>query len=337
MAYAEKAPSYQWFPRDCAADERVIEMTWEEYGIYRFLLDHQSLHGSIPAEPERIATLLRRKGFSAKRFVTSTWPALAPCFRTDIEPGRLVNRKLRRVMDERVTFIKKKSEDGKKGAQAKKDREAAREASRGGSAEAVPPAQPQAVPVAELQLPVPDPVPTTPSAIATGGAAAPRPASKPRSERDTRLEALAQIYRDNNLEPPRFNVLGTWLANYGDDADRLAYQLREMAADDTLRKEPSYAWKVLRSKLSDPWPPRAPRRNGYDPGAIPETPPPPRIEALRAEFTRAVRNLCAAAERPVDQEAIERAGQLDEAGLKQFEAAWMKQARPWLEASGAWR
>ena len=128
--------------------------------------------------------------------------------------------------------------------------------------------------------------------------------------------------RFRTLKPKTLRARYAELASWGVDA-----------AVRSIRESIANGWQGL----FEPKGPAASRRNGYDPGAIPETPPPPRIEALRAEFTRAVRNLCAAAERPVDQEAIERAGQLDEAGLKQFEAAWMKQARPWLEASGAWR
>lgn len=117
MAEPEKSPSYQWFPRDAAADERVMLMSWEQYGIYRFLLDHQSLHGSIPSDPNQLAAMLAR-GMTAGR-LRRLWAEISACFVDDDQPGRLFNRKLRRVLREREEFRAKKSEDGKKGAAAK--------------------------------------------------------------------------------------------------------------------------------------------------------------------------------------------------------------------------
>lgn len=46
----QKAPAYQWFPKDYDIDEAVKLMTYEEEGIYRRLLDHQWLHGGIPGD-----------------------------------------------------------------------------------------------------------------------------------------------------------------------------------------------------------------------------------------------------------------------------------------------
>ncbi len=88
----EKAPAYQWYPKDYELDEAVKLMTYEQEGIYRRLLDHQALHGSIPADPRDIAMLVPK--VSLKRFL-SLWPRLSVKFH--LVAGRLVNGKLEKV------------------------------------------------------------------------------------------------------------------------------------------------------------------------------------------------------------------------------------------------
>jgi len=88
----DKAPAYRWYPKDYDTDEAVKLMTYEQEGIYRRLLDHQALHGSIPAEPRDIAMLVPK--VSLKRFLT-LWPRLSCKFR--LVEGRLVNGKLTEI------------------------------------------------------------------------------------------------------------------------------------------------------------------------------------------------------------------------------------------------
>lgn len=107
-----KAPAYQWYPKDYDTDEAVKLMTYEQEGIYRRLLDHQSLHGSIPADPKDIARLVPK--ISLKRFLT-LWPALAGKF--PAVEGRLVNRKLERVKADFAAFLAQKSLAGQHSAQ----------------------------------------------------------------------------------------------------------------------------------------------------------------------------------------------------------------------------
>lgn len=108
---SEKAPAYQWYPKDYELDEAVKLMTYEEEGIYRRLLDHQALHGSIPADPRQIAMLVPK--VSLKRFLT-LWPHIAGKFSGS--NGRLVNGKLERVKAETAAYKKKQAENGAKGA-----------------------------------------------------------------------------------------------------------------------------------------------------------------------------------------------------------------------------
>lgn len=96
---ADKFPFYPWFPRDYAADEHVQVMTLAAEGAYRRLLDHQWLHGSIPADPAVCARLCRA---GAEEF-TALWPLVAPCFHPiEGDPSRLQNRKLERIRAETV-------------------------------------------------------------------------------------------------------------------------------------------------------------------------------------------------------------------------------------------
>jgi uncharacterized protein YdaU (DUF1376 family) len=110
-----KTPSYPWYPRDFAGDEPVQLMTLEEEGAYRRLLDHQSLHGTIPSDPVQLAKIC--KNLSVPR-MRKLWGAITPCFVPADEEGRLYNRKLQRVLEERRAYLEKKSQAGKAGAEA---------------------------------------------------------------------------------------------------------------------------------------------------------------------------------------------------------------------------
>lgn len=109
-----KAPAYQWYPKDYDTDEAVKLMTYEQEGIYRRLLDHQALHGSIPAEPAQIAMLVPKVPY--RRFL-SLWPGIASKFIDS--GGRLVNRKLERVKANTAKFKADKAEAGRASAEAR--------------------------------------------------------------------------------------------------------------------------------------------------------------------------------------------------------------------------
>jgi hypothetical protein len=107
-----KAPAYQWFPKDYETDEAVKLMTYEQEGIYRRLLDHQALHGSIPSEPQAIAKLLPK--IASTEFL-ALWPAIAAKFPT--VDNRRVNHKLERVKAHFAEFLARQSHAGKQSAQ----------------------------------------------------------------------------------------------------------------------------------------------------------------------------------------------------------------------------
>lgn len=114
MSRESKAPAYQWYPKDYDSDEAVKLMTYEQEGIYHRLLDHQWLHGSIPAEPKQIAMLVPK--VPPRRFLT-LWPGIAAKFTNS--GGRLVNLKLEKVRKDTAAFKALKAAAGKKSAEAR--------------------------------------------------------------------------------------------------------------------------------------------------------------------------------------------------------------------------
>lgn len=113
MAEKQKPPAYQWYPKDYESDEAVRLMTYEQEGIYRRLLDHQALHGSIPADTSQIALLVPK--VPRQRFL-KLWPLIASKFPAG-DDGRLVNRRLERSQREYADYLAAKSDNGKKGAE----------------------------------------------------------------------------------------------------------------------------------------------------------------------------------------------------------------------------
>lgn len=110
----EKAPAYQWYPKDYELDEAVKLMTYEQEGVYRRLLDHQALHGGIPSDPKEIARLVPK--VSQKRFL-AIWPRIAIKF--VLIECRLVNLKLERVKANTAAYRRHQSQNGSAGADAR--------------------------------------------------------------------------------------------------------------------------------------------------------------------------------------------------------------------------
>lgn len=115
-----KRPAYQWYVADARNDEVYMLMTYEQRGIYRDLLDHQWVEGSIPADPALLAVLLH---IDTERF-RQVWPLIMGKFQPHRDT-RLINAKLeaqRRELDE---YIIEQREKGRVGGRRKADRLAA--------------------------------------------------------------------------------------------------------------------------------------------------------------------------------------------------------------------
>lgn len=85
----QKAPAYQWYPKDYISDSAVMAMTLEAQGLYRFLLDVCWLDGGLPMRSHELWRIGRCD--SLEHF-EQLWPAIAPKFYE--KDGKYQNRRL---------------------------------------------------------------------------------------------------------------------------------------------------------------------------------------------------------------------------------------------------
>jgi hypothetical protein len=152
----EKIAAYLWYPRDFAADEHVLMMNLAQEGAYRRLLDHQWLHGSIPASLGELARLCRGQSPQAMKRL---WGGIQPCFQPlPGKPGRLVNPKMERVRAEAAEFRANRQAAGRLGGLAASSKRVAQLEQEGSTA------------TAELKPPTATPSPSpTPGLSQSGG------------------------------------------------------------------------------------------------------------------------------------------------------------------------
>jgi uncharacterized protein YdaU (DUF1376 family) len=90
-------------------------MSLEAKGAYLELLIMQWREGSIPAEPDQLARMLRIRKIS---FGKRIWPQIVSCF---VETnGRLVQRRLEQERLEGQDYLRKQENNGKRGGRPKK-------------------------------------------------------------------------------------------------------------------------------------------------------------------------------------------------------------------------
>ena len=93
----EKAPAFQFYPKDFLTDERVGLMSHAERGIYITLLSMCWLEHSLPADPSALAKLM---SVPIPRFTRLWKGVLSQCFRE--EAGRLYHKRLDTERDKQV-------------------------------------------------------------------------------------------------------------------------------------------------------------------------------------------------------------------------------------------
>lgn len=109
MTVLGKSPAFQFYPEAFLSDENVQLMNYEERGIYITLLSHCWLEGSIPADPGKIALLLK-SGFIDLTHVLK-------CFEeSEEDPERMINPRLDRERTKQFEWRKKCSKGGKASA-----------------------------------------------------------------------------------------------------------------------------------------------------------------------------------------------------------------------------
>lgn len=153
-----KSPWYPWFPRDFAADEPVMLMSLEQEGAYRRLLDHQWLHGSIPADLGQLAVICKMLPAARMR---SVWAGVSRCFEAVEGTDRLVNPRLERVRDTAEEHRERQRQNGSKGARKRWQKDGDTNGDPTGDAIEVPMAKNSSA----LPLPIPDNYTTTTTAV----------------------------------------------------------------------------------------------------------------------------------------------------------------------------
>jgi uncharacterized protein YdaU (DUF1376 family) len=94
-----KAPSFQWYPKDCDTDENVRAMDDTEFGFYMRCLNHSWLNHGLPENLEELGRILGRN----KHHVCRVWPRVSRCF--VISDGRYVNLKQESQRKEHQSFV----------------------------------------------------------------------------------------------------------------------------------------------------------------------------------------------------------------------------------------
>lgn len=110
----EKAPAFQFYPREFLADGNVSGMSLQERGAYITLLCICWCEGSLPLSVERLANMC---GTPLKQF-TKFWPAVRVCFQ---EHGdRYIHPRLERERDKQAAYRALQSERGKRSGESRR-------------------------------------------------------------------------------------------------------------------------------------------------------------------------------------------------------------------------
>ncbi len=94
-----KAPSFQWYPKDCDTDENVRAMDDTEFGFYMRCLNHSWLNHGLPEDLAELARILGR----TKHHLARVWPRVSKCL--VLQNGRYVNLKQELQRKEQQCFV----------------------------------------------------------------------------------------------------------------------------------------------------------------------------------------------------------------------------------------
>jgi len=106
----EKAPAFQFYPRDFLTDGNVAAMSLQEVGAYIRLLCLCWQEQSLPTDPARLARMV---GAPLPAF-QKLWPAVRTCFQ-EVD-GRLVHPRLEKEREKQRVRREHLSLNGQKGA-----------------------------------------------------------------------------------------------------------------------------------------------------------------------------------------------------------------------------
>jgi uncharacterized protein YdaU (DUF1376 family) len=119
----EKAPAFQFYPKDFVADGNVASMSLQERGAYVTLLCVCWLEQSLPDDVARLGRMVGATAPQMRRI----WPAIRACFREHPdEQGRLIHPRLEQERKSQAEFRLKQAENGKKGGRPRKPKKTQR-------------------------------------------------------------------------------------------------------------------------------------------------------------------------------------------------------------------
>jgi uncharacterized protein YdaU (DUF1376 family) len=145
----EKAPAFQFYPKDFLTDGRVSGMSLSERGAYITLLSLCWLERSLPRDLTRLA---RQVGVP-RAHMARLWPAIAPCFKDDPANGeRLIHPRLELERQKQETYRRRQSDKGKASAANRKATEPQPDVNRGSTERPTKPQPAVNSPVSSLQI-----------------------------------------------------------------------------------------------------------------------------------------------------------------------------------------
>lgn len=110
----EKAPAFQFYPKEFLMDGNVAGMSLAERGAYITLICLCWQEGSIPADSTRLSRMLGVPGSVFQKL----WPALEPCFRE--AEGRWIHPRLEKERDKQESYRRRQGDNGRLGGRPRK-------------------------------------------------------------------------------------------------------------------------------------------------------------------------------------------------------------------------
>jgi uncharacterized protein YdaU (DUF1376 family) len=107
---ADRAPAFQFYPKDFLSDRNVMAMSYEERGVYITLLCICWLEGSIPAD---LAQTARALGMTPRSF-GKVWTGICSCFEKN--PEGFVHPRLEKERSKQAEWRDKSKRGGQLGA-----------------------------------------------------------------------------------------------------------------------------------------------------------------------------------------------------------------------------
>jgi hypothetical protein len=108
----ERAPAFQFYPKDFDTDENVRGMDDRQAGFYVRCLNHAWLNNGLPVDPVEILRLFNRP----KSYLSTVWARVSQCFKLSEDGSRLINPRMEEERQKQAEWREKSSEGGKRSA-----------------------------------------------------------------------------------------------------------------------------------------------------------------------------------------------------------------------------